>query len=422
MTIQRLGVYRCLLMMVAPLLLAAAALAVASTFAPWELTLGNIVVRTQRGTTFELPPPAAGARVSGGRRTQIDRDGENPPRNVILVIGDGMGLGQISSASYLINGPDGALGFEKAPITGLVKTHAGDVLVTDSAAASTAMATGFKAPKKAISVLADGRRAMTLFEAARARGLATGVVTTSGLFDATPAGFTAHAEKRNDYEGILEAMITSGSEVLIGGDWSGYEWALKDSDFQDSLHRIDARAAAAGYTVVRNIDELETAVGPVLALFPLRPDIRDAHGPPLEALALDAVNRLAGNTTGFILVVESEVTDGEGHANRLAGVVEGVRELDRTVAELRSWAGQRGDTLIVVTADHDTGGVGIVDGRYDDGTAIARWASTGHTAQWVPLFAFGPGSDRFTGVMDNTEIGLRIADLLGFEGFPRTHP
>jgi alkaline phosphatase len=135
-----------------------------------------------------------------------------------------------------------------------------------------------------------------------------------------------------------------------------------------------------------------------------------------------AVERLAATGTGFLLLVESEVTDSTGHDNDIASLVAGIAELDAALAAILDWAAPRGDTLVLVTADHDTGGVGIVDGAYEESLAEVRWATTGHTAQWVPLFAFGPGAEEFSGVIDNTEIGVRIAELLGITGFPGIRP
>jgi len=403
--------------------LTAAVLAFAATRAPWELAVGNLVLRSQQGTTHAFPAPDNATLVTASRRQAPEIDPEAiRPRNVILVIGDGMGVGQVSSASTILHGPRGGLVIEHAPYTGLMSHHAGNLLVTDSAASATALATGFKTTKRTVSVLADGRVPVSIFEAAHSNGLATGVVTSSGLIDATPAGFTAHQDHREHYAEILDDMLASEAELLIGGDWSDYAKALKNDDFQERLGRIDELAGAAGYTVARDLDELEASTGPVVALFPPQTDLHDSHGPPLDDLALFAVERLAENPTGFVLLFESEVTDGEGHANSVDGVVEGVRELDRAVAAMLDWAAPRGDTLIVVTADHDTGGMGIVGGTYDESTAEIRWATTGHTSQWVPVFAFGPGAEHFTGVIDNTDVPILFAELLGIEDFPRLQP
>jgi len=396
------------------LLVVAAAVAVASRFARFEVAVGNLVIRSQRGVTHPFPVPPA---LAAPEPVAVAVDGDRP-RNVILMIGDGMGLGQVSSASPLIHGPAGRLAVERFPVVGLVRTFAANDLAADSAASASAIATGLKCSTKAISTLDDGSRPVTLLEAARSRGLATGVITTSGLMDATPAAFTAHADRRTHYSTILRAMLASGVDVLIGGDWRHYRKARRDAEFQRLIERIDELAGAAGYTVVRDPRRLATTDGPVLGLFPPRGRTADAHGPPLRDTVLAALGRLAEDPDGFLAVFESEVTDGAGHNNDIDLLVKGVRELDDAAAAARAWAERRGDTLVLVTADHDTGGLGVVEGRYRDGLATVRWATDLHTAQWVPLFAAGPGSDRFGGVLDNTEIGRTVAALLDLAPFP----
>jgi alkaline phosphatase len=393
---------------------------IAARFAPWELTGANLVLRAQNGMTHRFPAPESGQLIDLGNEIELLEG--TKPRNVILMIGDGMGVGQLSAASAILHGPAGRLAVETAGITGLVRTHAGNELATDSAAASTAMATGFKAPKRAISILADGRTPMTLAEAAKAAGLRTGVVTTSGLADATPAGFLAHVDSRYDYAPIFSAILESDADILMGGTWVHHHRAKKDREYLDLVDRVDELGAAAGYHVIHDESELADARLPVLALFPPRGKSADGHGPEIAVTTEFVLEALAGEQTGFFALIESEVTDGGGHKNSIAGVVEAVREFDTAVAVAVSWAEERGDTLVLVTADHDTGGLGIVDGDFDDGVAEVRWASDLHTSQWVPIFAFGPGAANFSGVIDNTEIGVIIAKLLQIEDFPRFHP
>jgi alkaline phosphatase len=344
------------------------------------------------------------------------------PQNVVLMIGDGMGVGQLSAASAILHGPAGGLFIETAPIAGLVRTHAGNDLATDSAAASTAMATGYKAPKTAISILADGRRPMTLMEVAKASGLRTGVLTTSGLADATPAGFLVHAKDRYQYAHIFSAILATENDVLMGGTWRHHHKAGHDEEYLRLIDRVDELGTAAGYHVVRDESDLAHAQIPVLALFEPRGESADGHGPELVVTTEFLLDSLGSDERGFFALIESEVTDGYGHDNSISGVVDAVREFDKAVALAVSWADGRGDTLVLVTADHDTGGLGVIDGDYDDGVAEVRWASNLHTSQWVPIFAFGPGAEHFNGVIDNTDIGILVAKLLGIEDFPHFHP
>jgi alkaline phosphatase len=339
------------------------------------------------------------------------------PRNVILVIGDGMGLGHLSAVSALIFGPRGGLAVESAPVTGLVRTSASNKLIPDSAAAGSAMATGLKTPTGVISTQLDGSEPMTLFEGAKAMGMATGFLTTSGIADATPATFLTHSKSRYDFESILAQILRSNADVLVGGTFERHRRAMRQPDYLKLLGRAES-AASSDRRVVRSGAELASADVPVIALFPPRPGSRWIHGPPLVESVDRALELLAGKPAGFLLVIESEEIDEGSHANDLERVIDGLTELDAAVVRVLEFASRKGETLVIVTADHDTGGIAITEGDFDRGIAEVRWLDRDHLNTWVPLFAFGPGAARFAGVLDNTEIGRRIAELLGFEGFP----
>jgi alkaline phosphatase len=398
------------------------ALAIGSRFAPWELSIGNLVLRSQRGVTAVFEAPASAQLVEvAGRAVELGAD-DPRPRNIVLMIGDGVGIGQVSTASAALHGPAGGLTVETAPVTGLVRTSAGNNLVTDSAAASSAMATGFKVPKQSVATLADGRLPVSITRAAKEAGLSTGLLTTSGLADATPAGFLVHAAHRYNYAEILTEILATDHDVLIGGSWIHHHRARRDHEYLDLVGRIDSLGSSAGFNVVHDAADLATTRPPILALFPPRGQSADAHGPELAVTTDRLLDALADLDAGFLAVIESEVPDGVGHRNDVTGVVDAVREFDQAVTRAVEWAAARGETLVIVTADHDTGGLGIVDGDYRKATAEVRWTTDYHTGLWVPLFAFGPGAEQFSGVLDNTEIGVRIADLLGIEDFPRLLP
>jgi len=404
------------------LVLVLAAVLLAARFAPWEIAGGNLVLRAQQGMTAAFPLPVGGLLDEVRRRDDSAFADERRPQNVVLMIGDGMGVGDLSAASAILHGPAGALALESAPIACLVRTYAGNNLTTDSGAASTAMATGHKVPTTAISTLPGGRVPVTLLEAAETAGLATGLLTTSGLADATPAGFLVHAEDRYKYAKIFSAILDSRYDILMGGTWIHHHRAKRDEAYLELLGRAVEIGTASGYHVVRDPADLAGTPTPILALFDPRGESASAHGPELVVTTeflLDGLDRQPG---GFFAVIENEVADEQGHNNNVAGVVAAVREFDEAVRFAVGWAEDRGDTLVVVTADHDTGGLGVVDGGYDDGVAEVRWASDNHTAQWVPLFAFGPGAEQFSGVIENSDIGVLIAKLLGIEHFPALHP
>jgi alkaline phosphatase len=395
----------------------AAVVVLAATVAflePFEVFLGPLTVRSQAGATVALPADAAPSLTPA-----------TPPdlpapvaRNLVLMVGDGFGIGQVSTASVVLHGADGGMAVERAPVVGLMKTACADRPVTDSAAAATAMATGFKVDYRTISVLPDGRRPTTLFEAAAARGLAVGAVTTTGLTDATPAGFATHAASRYDYADILRQMLASRFDVLIGGDYTLKTKPMGQKDYRDALLRAE-ELAADGVTVVRHTEDLREATTPFVALLGPRPGSRTAYGPPLAETTSLALDRLATvGREGFVLLVESELTDDSGHDNDVDALVEAVMELDAAVSTVLDFAARRGDTIVLVTADHDTGGVGLTSYDVYGGPVRVGWSSLEHTSQWVPLFAFGPGAELFGGVLDNTDLAVRMAAALGLDGFP----
>ncbi len=397
----------------------ATALYIFSFFGGKEIAIGNLVLRAQKGTTYPIQAP----RFSfPDAQTADPSDGERQvpaARNVILFIGDGMGIGQVSAASDLLDYPGGSPAMIDTPHVALVRSWASDNLAPDSASTGTAMATGFKTRKKAVGMLEDGRVVRNLFEVAHDHGRATGVITTSGLVDATPATFTVHVEWRDDYHEIFEKMLASDTELLIGGDWTHFSKAKKNRAYLDLLARAEELGQADGYQVIRDPSSIDTAELPLLALFPPRPSGGNSHGPPLAATALRAIELLREDPEGFLLLVECEITDEFGHSNNIDEVMNGIRELNDAVAAVLGATESDGETLVVVTADHDTGTLAVVEGDYKEGRATVRWATGDHSSQWLPLFAFGPGAERFTGVLDNTEVGQLIAQALGLEPFPQ---
>lgn len=373
----------------------------------------GIPVRPGFRTVAEAPLPAPAVQQDApplpldSLRPPAAADTASAPRvqNVILFIGDGMGLSMLSTTDALAAR---RLAMTQMPVTGLVRTASLTGLITDSGAGATAMATGYKTHNGGIGMTPDGQRRTSIFEAARRQGFATGVVTTSYLTDATPAGFIAHTRSRGDQGAIACQMLASGTDVLLGG------WAAV---FSDSLQRAARRH---GFVVSDSLGRLAAAPDSarLLGLF-LEHDGRfDAmHGQPLEEPFAVALRRLRQRGERFFLVAEQEGIDEAGHTNRLGDMQRYVLALDRAVARALRFAARDGRTLVLVTADHDTGGLSVTRGDYDEGALQARWAVFGHTAQWVPLLAYGPGAQRFTGVQENTALPAKLARLLRLDGF-----
>ncbi|MBB4078986.1 alkaline phosphatase [Lewinella aquimaris] len=325
---------------------------------------------------------------------QYEIDASASPRNIILMIGDGNGLAQISAAR-MANG--GELSLTSLKHIGLVSTAAADDPVTDSAAAGTAMATGVKTNNRAIGVDTAGRPLLSLVEQLSAHNYRTGVITTDGIAGATPAAFYAHTPERDDSEKILGDLIRSDLSFFISGG--------------QSLEK-----AISGRFTPTSLDRFETLDHPVAILngTDKMPAMADGRGAFLPGSVAKALSVLGADERPFFLLIEGAQIDNGGHANEISTIVTEMLDFDRTIGEALRFADTDGQTLVIVTADHETGGLGIAGGS-TEGEVRADFLSVDHSGTMVPLFAYGPGAHAFTGVFENTEIFHRIMAVLGIE-------
>ena len=302
----------------------------------------------------------------------------------------------------------GQLAIETFPVVGLSRTSSADNLVTDSAAAATAMACGVKTRNGAIGVDPDGCPVPSLLELARVRFLKTGVIVTSSLTDATPASFLAHRPSRKQQEDIALDVVASGADLLVGG---GRCYFTSRPDRRYLLGELSAR----GYAVVEDPAKLEAApAGKLAALLAEEdlPRITKGRGGLLPAAVAVALRRLPGEE-GFFLLVEGSQIDSAAHDHDARGATAEVVDLDRTVTRLLEFAAQDGETLVVLTADHETGGLALTGGSASERSVEAGFVAKAHTATMVPVFAFGPGSGAFAGVYENTAIFAKLRAALG---------
>lgn len=322
------------------------------------------------------------------------------PRNIIFLIGDGMGFEQVKAAGIYANGEPGTLHFEYFPYQAQVSTYSASSLVTDSAAAATAMATQTKVDNKVISTLIPGdeRELYTLLEYFKDQGKKTGLVTTTYIAHATPAAFGAHENIRTNYADIVaDYLIQTQADVLFGG-----------ARFISS-----AAAEAADYTVVTNKSELQNldteTVTRVSGQFGNNnmPFMYDGTGydtlPDLSEMTSSALAILDDNPEGFFMMVEGGRIDHAGHQNNIARNIFETVELDDTVATVLSWARGRTDTLIILTADHETGGLSVIENNGQGALPDVTWSTGGHTAVDVPVYAIGENAHLVAGTMDNTD-------------------
>lgn len=332
------------------------------------------------------------------------------PRNVILLIGDGMGIAHITAARITKGGPSSRLAIDGLPVAGLVTTYCANALITDSAAAATAIATGTKANYGVVGLAPDGSRAKSILEAAQEIGKSTGLVTTTSITDATPACFASHVENRGQQQEIAAQLIAAKVDVLCGGGLGYFTPKGKDGSWREDDRDLTAEAVLGGYKLSVNEADLKSTTGPkILGLFAQGNLSTQSPEPPLSELADKAIQTLSRNRHGFFLMVEGGQIDIYSHHNDFDGMVRQLLEFDRVVAEALDFARRDGNTLVIVTADHETGGLTLL--KDDKGKLSPSWSTTGHSGVVVPIFAFGPDSQRFAGVIDNTNISKTIAAL-----------
>lgn len=334
------------------------------------------------------------------------------PKNVILLIGDGMGLTQVSAGLYSNHDH---LNVERFPVTAMMKTHAANALITDSAAGATAFSCGCKTRNGYIGVSANKKPCFTLLEEAEQRGLATGLAASCSITHATPASFIAHVPDRADMEQIAADFLKTSVDLLIGGGQKYFE--ARKSDARDLRREMEEKGYAVSSFKDKPLQELN--------FDPAQPNVWfSAWEEPASVLkgrdylpvaARKAPAFLARRSDkGFFLMLEGSQIDWACHGNKAPEAIAEMLDFDKAIGEILDFAKQDGQTLVIVTADHETGGMAIQEGSVMDSLEIA-FVTGYHTAAMVPVFAYGPGSEQFHGVMDNTEIYTRIRLALDWQ-------
>lgn len=329
-------------------------------------------------------------------------------KNVIFLIGDGTGIAQITSGQYAVVGKQGRLHIQTMPVTGIVQTFSSDNLITDSAAGATALSCGTKTYNGAIGVTADGAPCKTILELAEEKGLSTGLISTSSITHATPASFASHVEQRSMQEDIAVDFLDSGVEVFLGG---GVKW-FSSQHRSDSLDLI-SQFMDEGYKYISSAEELRSVSGErVLGLFAEDGLERKEEEPSSALMTEKALEILSNNDKGFFMMIEGSQIDWAGHSNNSEYLTREVKDFDAAVKKVLDFAREDGETLVVLTADHETGGMTLQNQIAEGDSVEVFWTTGSHTGTPVPLFAYGPGSLEFTGWRDNTEIPDIIKELL----------
>ena len=334
----------------------------------------------------------------------VQPTGKKQPKNIILMIGDGMGLAHVYAA-MTANG--GHLYLENFKNIGFSKTYSSDNYITDSAAGGTALSSGIKTYNGAIGVDPDKKPVPNIRELAEKKGLKTGLVSTSAITHATPASFIAHVSSRSSYEDIAADFLKTNIDVFIGGGIKNFE-ARKDGK------NLSRELKDKGYQVLYNIDDIQKVKSGKLAGFTAQEHDTPMpeRGEVLVPATQTAINLLSQGKKGFFLMIEGSQIDFLAHENKTPGVVLETLDFDRAIGAALKFAAANRETLIIVTADHETGGMTINGGDYKTGKVLAKYTSGEHTGIAVPIYAFGPGADQFTGFMENTDIAKKMIKLL----------
>ena len=332
------------------------------------------------------------------------------PFSVILFIGDGTGLNYWSVARLAF--PDIAV--EQLPEVGLVGTTPSDGYITDSAAGATAFAAGVKTYNGAIGVGPDTAAVVTVLERAEALGKATGLVATSTITHATPASFAAHVPDRNMHFAIAAQLAGSGVDVMIGGGRRYFDPSERPDSADlltalDSSYTVADSGAALGALDLSTVDRLAAFIDAD------QPGKASERTVTLAAMTEAALQVLERDEDGFFLMVEGSQIDWRGHDNAPLGELLGeLYDFDQAIRAALAFQERRPNTLIVVVADHETGGMAL---HYDDAGGFGpHYTTTGHTAGMIPLFAGGPGAESLGGVKENDHVGRILLELIEGNG------
>ncbi|WP_335965808.1 alkaline phosphatase [Galbibacter sp. PAP.153] len=313
---------------------------------------------------------------------------DETPQNIILMIGDGNGLAQISAAMIANRGELTLTGIKDV---GLAKTASFDNLITDSAAGATAMATGTKTNNRAIGVDPAGKALDNLVTMANQQGFNTAIVSTDAIYGATPASFYAHRAERDNTDGIVEDLVHSKLDFFMAGG----------KNEENTIGKQFKTVTIDSFTDFNQ--PIAVYLGDEKA-----PSMINGRENALPNSVHKALEVLGSKEEPFFLMVEGAQIDNGGHSNNIQGIIKEMLDFDRAIAQALRFADTHKNTLVVITADHETSGLGIVGGDIESGTVQADFLTVDHTGIMVPVFAYGPQAENFKGVFENTSIFKKI--------------
>ena len=322
------------------------------------------------------------------------------PKNIILAIADGAGLNHITVSRLAIGGPDHKLYIDQLPVAGTSSIHAYENLITDSAAAATAWATGNKTKNRYLSVDKDKKELTTIFEMLDDKGYLKGIVATSSVTHATPAAFYAHIDSRYKEKEIADQLLNSSVDIALGGGQEFFNLEELDKNHYLMTEKV---------SLENNYDGLKNIIG----LFDEDGMERGLDMPTQREMTSYALDYLDDKCNGFFLMTEGSQIDWAGHSNDVEYMIREFKDFDLTIKDLINFVSANKDTLLLITADHETGGLQIM--KQKDDSFIVQWGTGSHTGVPVGVYAYGPGSQNFSGVMDNTDIFYKILEVLDYQ-------
>ena len=360
---------------------------------------------------------------------------KNKPKNIILLISDGMSLTQVSTYRLLKGGPNERIAVDKFPVSGIVLTHSENAIVTDSASSATAFSTGRKTNNGALGLDKDNKILENFTEIIDRYGYVSSLISTSEITHATPAAYASHVDLRWKTDEISLQMMESNVMTILGGGRHFFlpeDLGGKRSDGLNLLEQMESSRMVM--TEKKELDSFDHSdLGKVVGLF-ADEALRDKEKPenhvfePSSSEMLNfAINRSEkfneNGCKGFFIMLEGSQVDWAGHANDLNYLKREMQDFDEAVELALDYATQNPDTLVIATADHETGGLLIESSSPTDYTApeVKFSFNTGigygsHTGVPVPVYAYGPGSENFTGTLDNTDIFYAMLEAVKMDG------
>ena len=360
---------------------------------------------------------------------------KNKPKNIILLISDGMSLTQVSTYRLLKGGPNERIAVDKFPVSGIVLTHSENAIVTDSASSATAFSTGRKTNNGALGLDEDNKILENFTEIIDRYGYVSSLISTSEITHATPAAYASHVDLRWKTDEISLQMMESNVMTILGGGRHFFlpeDLGGKRSDGLNLLEQMESSRMVM--TEKKELDSFDHSyLGTVVGLF-ADEALRDKEKPenhvfePSSSEMLNfAINRSEkfneNGCKGFFIMLEGSQVDWAGHANDLNYLKREMQDFDEAVELALDYATQNPDTLVIATADHETGGLLIESSSPTDYTApeVKFSFNTGigygsHTGVPVPVYAYGPGSENFTGTLDNTDIFYAMLEAVKMDG------